>query len=204
MKNCTICKLYLEESLFSKDSATKTGLRPRCKNCESKRRKELIINKGGKVHVNRREDKEGFKTCGKCKIQKKHEEFFKNAITKDKLTTNCKLCNSLESKEKYKNPIHRAKMFCDNYIKIDRKKGLISDLTVDFVLKIISSPCIYCGENKENIGCDRADNKLGHTKDNVVPCCHLCNSVKSDKFSKVEMIKIGNIIKEIKQIRKDG
>lgn len=201
-KKCTICKENLFLDSFSLDKVTKDGHRARCKNCESKRRKQLILQKGGKVHVYRRNDPYGFKTCGTCKLLKSHDNFFKSKFTKDKLITNCKLCCSIKSKENYKNSEKRAKMFYHNYKLIDKNKGLSNDLTLDFVHKIITSSCFYCGEKDDNVGCDRIDNSKQHIMNNIVPCCALCNSVKSNKFSKKEMLKIGKVIKEIKQVRK--
>lgn len=41
---------------------------------------------------------------------------------------------------------------------------------------IFSKCCMYCGETDwHKIGCDRIDNNLPHTPDNVVPCCGECN-----------------------------
>ena len=53
----------------------------------------------------------------------------------------------------------------------------------------------------EKIGCDRVDNSKGHTKDNVVPCCITCNTVRNRNFSVSEMLRIGSIIRLIKEER---
>lgn len=205
MKICSICLNDLDESRFSKDRVTKDGYRPRCKDCESKRRKELILERGGKVHVYRREDKEGFKTCSSCKQEKEHSEFYNCSITKDGLGSSCKLCSNDYTKKQYHNPKNRAVSLCAIYKRVDFKKGIISDLTSEFIeQEIICKPCYYCGDIKSKIGCDRIDNDIGHLKNNVVPCCYICNSVKSDKFSEKEMLELGRIISKIKNKRNGG
>jgi hypothetical protein len=42
---------------------------------------------------------------------------------------------------------------------------------------ITSLSCHYCGEIAPN-GIDRIDNKVGYVKENLVPCCSLCNRMK--------------------------
>ena len=60
---------------------------------------------------------------------------------------------------------------------------------LDFVLSpeqaysIAEQNCIYCGATPPagpwpHNGIDRADNDLGYTPDNSVPCCSLCNRMK--------------------------
>lgn len=79
----------------------------------------------------------------------------------------------------------------------DKKKGLQTDIDFEWTFNIISnSKCIYC-ENTENIGLDRIDNLKGHTKNNVVPCCYICNTTRNNNFSFEEMKIMGKIIKEI-------
>lgn len=50
-------------------------------------------------------------------------------------------------------------------------------LTADWIVEnIFSQPCHYCGETDwKELGCDRIDNNLPHTPDNVVSCCTECN-----------------------------
>ena len=93
------------------------------------------------------------------------------------------------------------------YKKYDEEhKYNICDFDVKWFRDNISSkPCIYCGYTKK-IGCDRIDNSKGHTKDNVVPCCHECNTARSDHFTVSEMLRLGKVIREIKndRLRKDN
>ena len=93
--------------------------------------------------------------------------------------------------EKRKTPKGRAKMLIDSYRREDKKydRGECA-LTVDWIVKnIFSQPCHYCGETDwHKIGCDRIDNSLPHTPDNVVPCCKHCNDKRGimgyDEFIK--------------------
>lgn len=49
----------------------------------------------------------------------------------------------------------------------------------------------------KNIGCDRIDNNKGHSIDNVVPCCNICNTVRGNNFTVDEMKLLGSLIKKI-------
>ncbi len=85
----------------------------------------------------------------------------------------------------------------------DKKKNLSFNLTKSFFGKnIISQPCIYCGAT-ENIGCDRIDNEKGHTTENVIPACYICNTVRNNHFTVQEMKMIGNTIRTIRQQKID-
>ena len=42
--------------------------------------------------------------------------------------------------------------------------------------------CIFCGESDwTKLGCDRIDNSLPHTPNNVNPCCEKCNTKRGRK-----------------------
>lgn len=78
------------------------------------------------------------------------------------------------------------------------KKGAISrnlewSLSEDTVIELINSRCYYCNSIPNNVvkvyrsdgnieiklgGIDRVDNSKGYTKENVVPCCKICNTAK--------------------------
>lgn len=83
-----------------------------------------------------------------------------------------------------------------SYKERDKRKNLYNDLDLNFAKEMMSQPCIYCGSTKD-IGLDRIDNKKGHSKDNVVPCCYICNTARNSNFSFEEMKILGKTIKEI-------
>lgn len=78
----------------------------------------------------------------------------------------------------------RALNLIGGYRKNDKKanRGECT-LTAKWIVEhIFSQPCIYCGETDwTKLGCDRKDNSLPHTPDNVVPCCYSCNCKKRTK-----------------------
>ena len=51
------------------------------------------------------------------------------------------------------------------------------------------------------IGVDRIDSNLGYFESNLVPCCFVCNQIKGNRFSELEMRFIGQSIKRIWQRR---
>ena len=98
----------------------------------------------------------------------------------------------------------KASKMCSSYKLKDWKRGLLYDLDSKwFIENILTKECIYCGDNL-NIGCDRIDNSKGHTKDNVVPCCYICNCARNNNFSFDEMKEIGVVIKSIKTRRNNN
>lgn len=72
----------------------------------------------------------------------------------------------------------RANELLKSYRREDRKynRGECT-LSVEFILEhIFTQPCTHCGcSDWKKIGCNRLDNNLPHTPDNVEPCCYRCN-----------------------------
>lgn len=97
-----------------------------------------------------------------------------------------------EYKNKYYKTMHgRALRLASHYRLQDKlhNRGE-STLTEQWIIEnIFTKPCHYCGESDwMKIGCDRINNDLPHTPDNVVPCCADCNKKKGltdyDEFLK--------------------
>jgi len=154
------------------------------------------------------------KICCRCKKEKDLKDFNKQKRTKDGYRYYCKECERvylrvyrLNNREKIlKNAAkyhlnNREKHLIKEYKRKDKDKNRENDLTFEWFKENISSkPCLYCGET-EKIGADRIDNTKGHTKDNVVPCCYDCNTARSNNFTLEEMIRIGKVIRAIKNDR---
>ena len=64
----------------------------------------------------------------------------------------------------------------------DRRHNRLCTLDLAFVERLIEQGCFYCTATKATIriGLDRIDNTLGHTKDNVNPCCTICNLTRGN------------------------
>lgn len=84
---------------------------------------------------------------------------------------------------------------------VDKKKGWVSDLTIEFIEQCYNSNCTYCGYPACTI--DRIDNNIGHIISNCVPACYECNTARNRLFSFEEMKLLGKLIKEIKDSRID-
>lgn len=93
-------------------------------------------------------------------------------------------------------PFGRASNLVGTYKQEDKKYGRGEcTLTKEWIVEnIFSQPCHYCGRaDWTKMGCDRIDNSLPHTPDNVVPCCCECNKKKA-RYSYDEYMKmIGKI-----------
>lgn len=166
--------------------------------------------------------------CGICRENKYLNElnFCKDKSRLFGFSYNCKECEKIRTRKKYlKNPrIGRYKLFSQEqkdkkykiakiysktqkgraiylvsaYRKIDKLKGGKCNLTQDFLINnIFNKECVYCGD-KNNLGCDRVDNKKYHTIENVVSCCKECNIARMDNFTVEEMKLIGIAIKQVK------
>lgn len=63
-----------------------------------------------------------------------------------------------------------------SYLMRANRKGIEFDFTISEFDQMCSLDCYYCGES--GYGIDRINSKLGYTKDNTVPCCTECNTMK--------------------------
>ena len=93
----------------------------------------------------------------------------------------------------------KASKMCSSYKIKDKKRRFEFDLNIEWIIEnILFKNCSYCGTT-EFVGCDRIDNDKGHTKDNVVPCCVKCNTVRGNNFTFDEMKILGKTIAKIKK-----
>jgi len=132
------------------------------------------------------------KECDKKRPQSKKKpylEFTKEEKAKKRIT-----CKNYSNTDKGK-AIHLRKA----YQYFDIKKGLQNSLTQEDILKIINTPCTYCGF--PSTGFDRIDNSKGHILENCVPACKECNVARMNNFTYDEMKIIGLSIKKIKENR---
>ena len=123
-----------------------------------------------KLYHEKHKNEEKFKASQKAKNKRwrdkhKYEEEFK-ALQKTR------------NAEYKSTQIGRAKYLLMNYRRadIEHNRGECT-LTEDWIISnIFTQPCAHCGESDwKKLGCNRLDNNLPHTPDNVEPCCWECN-----------------------------
>lgn len=103
----------------------------------------------------------------------------------------CKKCNEAQAREDAKRPLRKRNYKKENYkymntyfkeyIKSASKKGREMSINFETFTHLITSPCYYCGYQKDNEvnGIDRRDNAKGYEDGNCVPCCTPCNMMKA-------------------------
>lgn len=115
------------------------------------------------------------KKCYFCNELKEIAEFHHNKCTADGYTNMCKECSRHTVERRYKNYKQGAK-----------SRDLDFNLSKEEFDEITKMPCKYCGEYSGVFlgvyfcGIDRIDSNIGYVKDNVVPCCEICNRMKLD------------------------
>lgn len=77
-----------------------------------------------------------------------------------------------------------------HYLADDKEKGFdtTQTVTVEWIAEnILTASCIYCHDTEPyHLGCDRIDESKGHTPDNVVCACPVCNWERSLQKMSVE------------------
>lgn len=104
-------------------------------------------------------------------------------------------CYGLESKKATRKPDNHGEVTAIilGYQRHALDRGFDFLLTRADVNELIRKPCYYCGlppSNKKTTkntilpflysGIDRIDSLKDYTRDNVVPCCKICNNAKSN------------------------
>ena len=210
MKKCSRCGEDKPATTEYFSKSTRLGLQSWCKECVNANRKEKYDEKLKLQGKSRRESPWYVFTgkpvkCRKCgEIKPLTEENFRkgNKSNGSHTRKDCRECLNKQRRELVnKDQRTRAYALLLGYKRADSGKGLICDLTLESVIKLISQPCHYCGSTTK-VGVDRIDNTSGHIVSNCVSCCQTCNLTRGHRFTFVEMVtEIGPAIKRIKAAR---
>ena len=100
--------------------------------------------------------------------------------------------NSEKLKQERNTKFGRAVVLKRCYINFDKGKGFSIDQIIDenwIIDNIFNASCVYCGDTDwMKLGADRIDNSKGHTPDNCVCACNLCNKARGNRYSIQEFI----------------
>jgi len=169
------------------------GLSKQCRSCADKRQPYNFIDLTGKrfgklVVISRVKNGPYGRGSWLCKCDCGNEKICKSAHL---LKGDTKSCGCLTSRKEF--GLGSAHAVLRTYQNNAKKRNLSWDLSEPQFLQITQEKCFYCGAEKSNRrkagrgygdylynGIDRYDNRLGYTVDNVVPCCDICNSMKSN------------------------
>jgi hypothetical protein len=162
------------------------------------------------------------KNCPKCGVEQvySHRSGFNRAKKADVMCTKCSKC-LLGYKEKL-SLLHKGKpniysrkrpyeSIYNTMVRNATKRNISVELTYEEFVEFTNiNTCTYCSneikwqphESKRtgrNVASnlDRKNNLLGYEKSNCCVCCQMCNSIKNKFFSHQEMLRIGNLVKNI-------
>jgi hypothetical protein len=122
--------------------------------------------------------------CGDAKLLKEFQGRIVNHLDYLQVSfrTICRKCtspiNTAKVKEaKAKDPIYARACA---YWHRSAVMGIPSDLKLRDIRLSLTCPCYYCETRQSAMTLDRKDSTGGYTKNNTVPCCFRCNTLKSD------------------------
>jgi hypothetical protein len=119
--------------------------------------------------------------------------------------SSCTSCGCMQKNHPNYIPVSKMQYAYWNTKNKHRKYSDIPPLTYDQFVCEVTKPCHYCG-TKASLhdrgdswnGLDRVDNNLGYHVWNVVSCCYMCNSMKSD-FTQNEFLEHAKRIAEYQE-----
>jgi len=140
----------------------------------------------------------------------------------------CKICGELSHKnssklvdKKYKScgcvtkrdaGFSSANDIFGGYIRNSKKRKIPFEILFEEFFELSQQECFYCGEKPRSIskiskngeffynGIDRIDNSKGYIKENIKPCCGICNRMKWDMKFKDFKEKISQISRRMEAL----
>lgn len=166
---------------------------------------------------------EGTKACSKCGIVKPLTAFVRDRTKPSGRHSFCKECRRQHSAKAYEqgylqqwlkdHPVRRRvySMIANSKIRA-AEKGLDHNLTVDYLLSLVTSHCPYlgtklrwnnpsddesCHTSPNSPSIDRIDSTKGYVEGNVVIVSHRANAIKNDATEE-ELFRIGRALSLLK------
>ena len=159
------------------------------------------------------------KTCNKCLTTKPLTEFRLRKSYKHNNHTyynQCKKCISAKHLEyRINNPDkvreHERKRskdiprrFAHAKYEATVKRSKIWSISLDEFADLMKKSCHYCQDklhdklSDSGCGLDRIDNSKGYELDNVLPCCKICNYIRTDILSVSEAEKLISLLLKLR------
>lgn len=149
------------------------------------------------------------KVCTKCN-ENKDETLFYFDKKKSQFISACKVCTALDKHLRYKKNRDRYRATTNarrqtpegRYCRTKgdaKQRNILFTITKEEFINLIKLPCYYCNNKLGDKttyggGLDRLDNFKGYELDNVVSCCHFCNTVKNYLLTPEEMKKVSSLL----------
>jgi hypothetical protein len=171
-ENCTCCHNNRAVAVRLADR------QPLCNVCRKKQNPEMccICQKLKPVSVR---SSEGLAICSWCYQKEDVEKCVdcgKMRVPNLRLADGSPRCSECQRRH---SPLGLFKV----YIRSAKKRKLQFELTIEYFSGLLSKKCFYCNEHNaiegRLLGLDRVDNNQGYIKENVVPCCWICNMMKN-------------------------
>lgn len=130
------------------------------------------------------------KRCNVCNRMLPIDNYYSNKAQYDGFSNTCKECENSCVSVRFKNYKRNAK-----------NRNLNFELSKEDFINITSQKCYYCGSfssvsptGEQYNGIDRINSSKGYYKDNIVPCCSICNKMKLDLSQQDFLYQIKKII----------
>jgi hypothetical protein len=161
-KQCNKCGVVKDSQSFHTSKSAKDGMQPKCKDCA----------RAYNQTPERRAYFASYRSTPEAKAS--HSEY-------------CQTPKYKAKKAVYDQSIRGRYTFARTSA---TQRGRDFDIPESFHAELIQQPCHYCYGPLNPYGCgmDRIDGNIGYIIGNVVPCCHSCNTMKSDKLTYDEMM----------------
>ncbi len=214
---CPGCDTVKDCEHFRRDAANPTGRQAYCKDCQSAKQSERRRLTDRKCqNCKRRKSLIEFRTatdkvciecrtsptlvCAECGEEKDLSHF----TSRDRRSASgfSKRCAACSRKRRRADNLTMASRYSLAKSTAKRTNRAFT-LSREQFAELVSQPCHYCSHplNETGSGLDRLDPDRGYTEDNVVPCCKMCNWVKSDHLLYEEMLVVGEAIRRVKDRR---
>ena len=105
----------------------------------------------------------------------------------------CADCRNVRRKTWNNSWQNNPKRIFKNYKRSAEKRGLEFNLSESDFENNKRLACEYCGSLLDKARFDRVDNQNGYCKENIVPCCTLCNFLKNDLHKDLFLEQISKI-----------